>query len=177
MRQGKVPELLGHMEIGCHVVFDVKMDFTQKARFCANGNETGAPTSMTYSSVVSRDSVRLAFLIAGLNDLGVMVADLENAYLNAPCAEKIWFVAGPECGEDQGKVCVLVRALYGLKSASSSWRSTLSAALRELGLPVLPLQGYGCHDKHATTSPLRYNKLLNGGQQELCCFFGRATSG
>jgi len=61
-------------------VFDVKMDFTRKARFCANGNETGVATSMTYSSVVSRDSVQLAFLIAGLNDLGVMVADLENAY-------------------------------------------------------------------------------------------------
>jgi hypothetical protein len=62
-----------------------------------------------------------------------MACDLENAYLNAPCKEKIWFVGGIECGEDQGKVLVLVRALYGLKSAGSSWRSALAQALRDLG--------------------------------------------
>jgi hypothetical protein len=58
---------------------------------------------MTYSSVVSRDSVRLAFLIAALNDINIISCDLENAYLNAPCREKIWFEGGIECGEDQGK--------------------------------------------------------------------------
>eukprot|EP00956_Cyclotella_meneghiniana_P022806 scaffold43502_cov23-Cyclotella_meneghiniana.AAC.1 len=59
--------------------------------------------SITYSSVVSRDSVRLAFLIAALNELDIMSCDIGNAYLNAPCREKIWFKAGIECGEDKGK--------------------------------------------------------------------------
>ena len=39
-----------------------------------------------------------------------MSCDLENAYLNAPCREKIWFEGGAECSEDQGKVLVVVRA-------------------------------------------------------------------
>ena len=39
------------------MIFDVKMDFTRKARFVAGGHTTETPTALTYSSVVSRDSV------------------------------------------------------------------------------------------------------------------------
>ena len=43
--------------------------------------------------------------------------------MNAPCREKIWFKAGLECGNELvGKVCKLIRALYGLKSSGASWR-------------------------------------------------------
>ena len=59
---------IGFQEIKCHMIFDVKMDLTRKARFVAGGHLTETPASITYSSVVSRDSVRLAFLIAALND-------------------------------------------------------------------------------------------------------------
>jgi hypothetical protein len=137
-RQGKVPDLIGFQEIGCHIIFDVKMDFTRKARFVARGHTTTAPSSMTYSSVVSHDSIRFAFLIAALNDLDIMSCDLENAYLNAPCREKIWFEGGIECGEDHGKVCrpIVVRSLYGLKSAGAAFRSSLLGANTGLGLPV-----------------------------------------
>ena len=125
--------MIGFQEIGCHIVFDVKMDFTRKARFVAGGHTTDAPAAMTYSSVVSRESVRLGFLIAALNGLDIMACDLENAYLNAKCREKIWFEGGIECGGDKGKVLVVVRALYGLKSAGASWRATLAQALRDIG--------------------------------------------
>jgi hypothetical protein len=133
VRKGKVKDMIGFQEIGCHMVFDVKMDFTRKARFVAGGHTTEAPSSVTYSSVVSRDSVRLAFTIAALNGLDLMACDLENAYLNAPCKEKIWFKGGRECGEDQGQVLVVVRALYGLKGSGNSWRNTLSHSLQDLG--------------------------------------------
>jgi hypothetical protein len=78
-----------------------------------------APSSLTYSSVISCDSIRIAFLIAVLNDLDIMSCDLESTYLNAACQEKIWFEGGLECGEDKGKVCVIVHSLYGLKSAGA----------------------------------------------------------
>ena len=48
---------------------------------------------MTYSSVVWRESVRVAFLITALNDLEICAADVGNAYLNAPTREKLWIVA------------------------------------------------------------------------------------
>ena len=127
-------QLIGHTEITCHMVFDVKMDLTRKARLVAGGHLTDAPSSLTYSSVVSRDSIRIAFLLASLNNLKVLACDIGNAYLNAPCREKIWFLGGPDVGtEYQGKVCVMVRALYGLKSSGASWRATLMATLYEMG--------------------------------------------
>jgi hypothetical protein len=79
---------------------------------------------MTYSSVVSLNSIQLAFPIAALNNIDIMSCDLENAYLNAPCQEKIWFEGGIECGDDQGKVCVVVCSLYGLKSAGAAFWCT-----------------------------------------------------
>jgi hypothetical protein len=114
------------------------MDFTRKARFVAGGHMTETPESMTYSSVVSRDSIRIAFLIAGLNDLDVLAGDVTNAYLNAPCREKIWFEGKLKTGVDSGKVLVLTRALYGLKSSGAAWRSDLAGTLRDLGLWVIP---------------------------------------
>jgi hypothetical protein len=122
---------VGYQEIDCHIIFDIKMDLTRKARFVAGGHTTETPMSITYSSVVSRDSVRIAFLIAALNDLDIMACDVSNAYLNAPCREKIWFVAGPEFGSRQGQVVKIVRALYGLKSSGASWRNMLSQTIVE----------------------------------------------
>jgi hypothetical protein len=81
---------------------------------------------------VSRDSVRLAFLIAGLNDLNVLAGDVTNAYLNASCRERIWFEGGIETGKDQGQVLIVTRALYGLKSSGAAWRADLAATLRDL---------------------------------------------
>ena len=55
-------QLVGYTEIKCHMVFDIKMDLTRKARLVAGGHMTDAPASLTYSSVVSRDSIRVAFV-------------------------------------------------------------------------------------------------------------------
>ena len=80
---------LSYTEIVCHMVFDVKIDFICKARFVAGGHLTDAPDTITYSSVFSCDSVRIALLLAELNGLDIMVCDVGNANLNAPCREKV----------------------------------------------------------------------------------------
>jgi hypothetical protein len=72
-----------------HMIFDIKCDFTRKARFVAGGHRTDAPSQLTYSSAVTRDSVRIAFLIAALNDIDILAADIGNAYLQAPAREKV----------------------------------------------------------------------------------------
>ena len=64
VQNGKAADFIGFQEIGCHMVFDIKMDFTCKACFVAGRHTTEVPALMTYSSVVLRDSVQLAFLIA-----------------------------------------------------------------------------------------------------------------
>jgi hypothetical protein len=73
------------------------MDFMRKAHFIAGGHTTTAPSSLTYLSVVLHNSIQLVFLIAALNNINIMLCDLINAFLNAPCQEKIWFEGGIEC--------------------------------------------------------------------------------
>ena len=45
---------VGYQQIPCHMIFDVKMDFTRKVRYVAEGHKTDPPTSQTYASVVCR---------------------------------------------------------------------------------------------------------------------------
>ena len=101
----------------------------RKARLVANGNETDAPATLTYSSVVSRDSVRIALLIASLNDVEVLACDIQNAYLTADCREKIYFIAGPEFGSEERSIMIIKKALYGLKSSGAAFRAHLAETL------------------------------------------------
>jgi hypothetical protein len=73
-------EGIGFQQIPCHLIFDVKFDFTRKARFVAGGHVTNPPSTQTYASVISRESVRIALLLALLNDMDVMSADVQGAY-------------------------------------------------------------------------------------------------
>ena len=45
---------------------------------------TDTPAAITYASVVSRESVRLALMLAALNALEVKCGDVMNAYITAP---------------------------------------------------------------------------------------------
>ena len=116
------------------MVYDVKMEnFHHKARFVAGGHMTKAPTTITYTSVVSHESVQIALTLAALNGLQVKTADIENAYLTAPVNEKIWCTLGPEFGSDAGKPTIVVRSLYGLKSAGAAFCNHLADCMRHLG--------------------------------------------
>jgi hypothetical protein len=110
---------IGYQKISCHMIFYIKTeDFCRKARLVAGGHRAKAPTTITYTSVVSCETVRIALLMAALNDLEVKIGNVLNAYITAPVTEKVWTVLGPEFGSDAGKIAVIVHALYGLKSAN-----------------------------------------------------------
>jgi hypothetical protein len=118
------------------MVFDVKVDFMRKARFVAGSHKAEAPKSITYSSVVSRDSICIAFLLVALNDVDILAADIGNAYLNADCREKVHTTLGVEFGQNMvGKTAVICKALYGLKSSGAAWRAHLAATLYDLQYP------------------------------------------
>ncbi len=85
----------------------------------AGGHRTKAPATITYASVLSRETVHLALTIASLNDLKVKVGDVLNAYSTAPVKEKVWTILGPKFGHDKGRSAIIVHAIYGLKSAGA----------------------------------------------------------
>jgi len=128
----KVP--IGFQRMLCHMIFDIKMeDLHRKSWLVAGGYITNAPATTTFASVVSHETVRIALTLAGLNDLQVKVSDIENAYITAPCTEKIWAVLGPEFGSDTGKSAIVVHTLYSLKSAGASFCNHLADYMTHLG--------------------------------------------
>ena len=90
-------------------------------RLVAGGHQTDPPKESTYASVVSRDSIRIAFTLAELNDLDVLSDDVQGTYLNALIKERVYTTAGLEFGAEKiGRPVLIVRALYGLKYAKEA---------------------------------------------------------
>ena len=68
----------GYQYLSCHIIFDVNMreNFCHKSRMLVGGNNTTTPSSLSYLSVVSQDSVRTALKISASNDLKVLACDI-----------------------------------------------------------------------------------------------------
>ena len=125
---------VGWRKVTGHLIYDVKMDFTRKARWVLDGHKTPNPTISTYAGVVSRDSIRIAFTYAALNDIDVWAADIKTAYLQAPSSQKDFIICGSEFGlENVGKRALIHRALYGGKSAGRDFRNHLRSCMRHMG--------------------------------------------
>ena len=71
MHSGKVKP--GYKFCNTHMIFDIKIDsqVMRKAQLVADSHKTDVASSITCSSIVSRDSVRMNFRIVALNDLEV----------------------------------------------------------------------------------------------------------
>jgi Reverse transcriptase (RNA-dependent DNA polymerase) len=70
-----------------------------------------------------------------LNELDILCADVQGACLNAPCKERVYTICGPEFGPEHiGKVAVVEKALYGLRTSALAWREDISSTLeKDLG--------------------------------------------
>ena len=125
---------IGYQRVNCHIFFDVKMEnFRRKSRLVAEGHVTEPPETITYASLVSRETVRTSLTLAFLNELPVKVSYIQNAFITALVTEKIWIVLGQEFGEDAGRKAILVRSIYGLKGAVAAFRNHLADCMHHLG--------------------------------------------
>eukprot|EP00957_Ditylum_brightwellii_P164762 12544839-Ditylum_brightwellii.AAC.1 len=121
------------------IIFDVKMDFTRKARWVLDGRKIPDQVGSMYMGVVSRESVRIAFTHAALNNLDVWATDIQNAYLQAPSSQRYYIVCGVEFGlENVGKQALSRTALYGGKSAGKNFCNHLRECMRHLGFILCP---------------------------------------
>ena len=77
--------------------------------------------------------MRLLDIIAHANKLKVLCGDIGNAFVTAPCLEKVYSTAGQEFGQREGSVLVIKKALYGLRSSSRAFRQYFAEYIRGLG--------------------------------------------
>ena len=73
---------IGYYEITHHIIFSVKVEFTQGVPVFE------APASLNYSHVFARDSIMLILLIIALNDLNSVLCNTGNAYFSTPCQKE-----------------------------------------------------------------------------------------
>ncbi len=112
------------------MIFDIKMeDLHRKSRLVAVGHMPDAPATTTFASIVSNKTVQIALFLVGLNNLQVKVSDIENAYITAPCTVN----ARSQICSDAKKTAIVVRVLYGLKSAGASFCNHLADCIKHLG--------------------------------------------
>ena len=71
--------LEGYQKLPYHVVFDVKFDLRRKARLVVGGDHQTGPKDESYSGVVSLTTIRILFLLATINKLHLLAADIGNA--------------------------------------------------------------------------------------------------
>ena len=84
----------GYAKSSGHIVFDIKNDFTRKARWVKDGHLTKGPVDSNYAGVVSWEIVQIAFTYAALNGLNVCAGDIKSAYLQAPSSKKHYIIFG-----------------------------------------------------------------------------------
>ena len=74
----------GYTKSSGHIVFDVRMGFQRKARWVKDGHRTPDPDTSSYAGVGSIESIRILLTRVALHGFPVMLADVRNAYLQAP---------------------------------------------------------------------------------------------
>ena len=128
----KPPE--GYQRIPHHIVFDVKFDLRRKGRLVAGGNWTEVTGEDIYSGVIGSEFICYGFFLGELFGLTVCAGDIGNAFLYGKTKEKVYIIAGPEFGKElQGRVLIVDKALYGLRTSCARFHEHCSDTLRKLG--------------------------------------------
>ena len=90
-------------------------------RIVAGGHRQveGVNYSETFSSVAKMPTIQVVLVNAATQDWEIEHVDIKSAYLNATLKETIYMKLpqGVLKPGEEGKVCCLVKGLYGLKQA------------------------------------------------------------
>ena len=128
--------LPGRKAIKFKWVFKQKADGCFRARLVAKGftQIQGIDYDETFSPVARFESLRLLLALAVLEDWEIHQMDVKSAFLNGLLDEEI-YMEQPEgfvVPGQEGKVCLLAKAIYSLKQASCAWNVQVHGVLEEL---------------------------------------------
>ena len=106
-----------------------------KARLVVKGfgQRFGHDYLETHSPVVRIESIRAMLAIASAKKLLIRQMDIKGAYLNGTLKETI-YMKQPDGFEDgTGRVCHLIKTLYGLKQSGREWNMEFDTKMRRRG--------------------------------------------
>lgn len=104
-----------------------------KARLVVRGftQEHGIDYQETFSPVVRFTSVRAILAIAAAEKMTLRQFDVKTAFLYGELEEDVYMKQPIGFNDDSGKVCKLIKSLYGLKQASRCWNKKFSAFIEK----------------------------------------------
>ncbi|KAJ1685430.1 hypothetical protein LUZ63_016820 [Rhynchospora breviuscula] len=157
-----VPPHVDQHIVGCKWIFKTKRHANgtierYKARLVAKGftQEEGVDYFDTFSPVVRPTTIRIVLAIAVSHHWMIRQLDINNAFLQGELHETVYMQQPPGFVNESNPshVCLLKKAIYGLKQSPRAWFHTLSSALLELGFhgsKFDPSLFISHHNKHTT---------------------------
>ncbi|CAI7794715.1 unnamed protein product [Closterium sp. NIES-54] len=107
----------------------------KKARLVVKGftQVCGANYDKTYSPVSSYVTLRIILCIVAVLDLNLMQLDMKNAFLQSKL-DRVLYMYQPDYFDDGiGRVCRLLKSLYGLKQSPLLWYRALDGVFLDAG--------------------------------------------
>ncbi|CAH9100668.1 unnamed protein product [Cuscuta europaea] len=131
----------GKKAIYCKWVYKIKYKSDgsverYKARLvvCGNRQVHGIDYSETFAPVAKMVTVRTILAVAASSHWELHQMDVDNAFLHGDLREEVYMHLPPGYStSSSGKVCRLLRSLYGLRQAPRCWFSRLTTCLRNYG--------------------------------------------
>lgn len=107
-----------------------------KARLVAKGysQKAGIDYEETFAPVVKYTSIRFCLSLAAQLDLNISQMDAVTAYLNGTLKEEVYMEQPEMFNDGSGKVCKLIKSIYGLKQSGRNWNELLNVTLLAFGL-------------------------------------------
>jgi hypothetical protein len=104
----------------------------------------------THSPVVRLKSIHTILAIATARGLQIQQMDVKGAYLNGTPKEDLYMCQPDDFANGSGRVCHLIKTLYGLKQSGQEWNEQFNKKITK--------QGY----KHLCADPCVYTRFRDG---------------
>lgn len=104
-----------------------------KARLVARGftQEYGVDYKETFSPVVKFTSIRTIMALAASKQMKLMHFDVKTAFLYGDLEETVYMKQPKGYDDESGRVCKLMKSLYGLKQASRCWSKKFASFIQD----------------------------------------------
>lgn len=127
-----------------------------KARLVAQGcsQRSGVDFEEVYAPVATQATFRTLLAVASYKKMILKHVDIKTAYLNGRLTEEVYMRQPPGFtapGSD-GKVCRLLKSIYGLRQSARCWNQRMDTVLRDMGFTA------------SSADPCLYIRKVNGKQ-------------